>query len=792
MKLRLAGIFCLSLSLMLFELTLIRAYSATLFYHFAFMAISVAMLGLAAAGLTVHRVGHCFRADNQAVWAGLWTVFFAVSVPAVVWLVFRIPVNAYLPPNQIGGKLTAIYLLSALPFYFAGLTISGLFAARYREIGKLYAWDLVGAGLGALAIIPLLNWAGGESAAFFISILGFVAAALFCRGFRRRIAVGLAFLMLALGVTNDRFGWLEIIYSKGQKLAGLDIRYNKWNSISRILAIPFRPGTDAAYTWCPSPNYPLPTMEHLSLMIDDGAASPVLPFDGRNLSPIQYLLFDLTALPHRLRGGGETLIIGCGGGRDVLTGLLAGAKRIDAVDINPLVFDAMNGALSSFNGHLYSHPQVTPVVAEGRAYARRHKGEYDLVQIAMIDTWAATSAGAYALSENSLYTVEAFVDYIHALKPDGMFSFTRFFFTPPRQALRLVSLFLAAAERTGIEQPDRCILVAKYESLATLIFKKEPFKPEEILNFRRDLSELGFDLVYSPDQRPNPFFKNLIESNNRLDFYERYPFDVTPSTDERPFFFNILKMRDFLRVFEIKEGQKFNYYATYTLLVLLFISVVSTVVVLLLPIAIWGERSARFQGRWALLTYFVCIGLAYIMIETALLQRFVLLLGNPLYSAGIVVAAMLASSGLGSLYWGRLGPANRAKSLRTAFYIIVIGLTLHILTGSKLIHYLLPYSIVIKIIAVGMLLLPLGWAMGFLLPAGITAAGARGPGTVAWCWAVNGAASVVAAPLSVALSMSRGFNATLIWAALCYITAFALQYFIISRRIQSTSAVEVG
>lgn len=769
-----AGVFLLSVSLLTFELTLIRVYSATLFYHFAFMAISVAMLGLAAAGLTVHRFPGAFSAEKIERWAPLWSGAYAVSLVAVLWIAFRIPVNAYQPPDAIADRLTAIYLLSAIPFYFAGLVFSGLFASLASMIGRLYSWDLIGAGVGAVMIIPLLNWAGGETGPFFIAAAGLGAAALFASKKRWVVPAALMLGMLILGLANNSLKLLEIKYSKGQSLEGFDVKYNRWNSISRIMAIPFRPGTDAAYTWCPSPNYPLPILPHLSLMIDDGAATPVLPFDGKNLEPVSYLMNDLTALSHRLHGDGNTLVIGCGGGRDVLTGLMAGARQIDAVDINPLIFDAMNRALASFNGSLYYHPKVKGIVSEGRAFARRSPGKYDLIQVAMIDTWAATTTGAYSLTENSLYTIEAFEDYLKALKPEGMLSFTRFFFEPPRQTLKLVSLYLAAAERMGIASPDSCILVAKYESLATVIFKGSPFSRQEIAKFRADVADLGFEIVYTPDYRPNPYFRTLIESKDRDAFYSKYAFDIRPNTDERPFFFNLLKMKNFLRVFEVKEGQKFNYYATYTLIVLLFVAALATIATLLLPTLLWGDKLPKFAGRGELLGYFTAIGLAYIMIETALLQRFVLFLEQPAYAASAVVAGMLIASGLGSLYWHRTDPRRRGKLIELAFSVIYASLGLHILLGNQLIHWFIPLPLTVKVVIAALLILPLGFAMGIPLPAAMGLADKKGPATVAWCWAVNGSASVVASPLAVTLAMAAGFGAALTAGALAYTLAFLL------------------
>ncbi len=781
------GIFVLSLSLLLFELTLIRVYSVTLFYHFAFMAIAVAMLGLAAAGLTIHLKPEPFRLEKLPKWASMWSGWYAVAVIVMLWIVFRIPVNPYLPPNEVAGKLIFIYLLSAVPFYFAGLVITGLFSAMPDRIGGLYAWDLVGAGVGALMIVPMMNFVGGESTGIYVAMGGAISAVLLSGIRLRKLFLGLLFILIILALINPSVGWLRIHYSKGQSLENLDIKYNRWNSFSRIMAIPFKPGSDAAYTWAPSPNYPLPIMPHFSIMIDDGASTPVLPFDGKNLEPISYLKYDLTSLPHRLNGDGHTMVIGSGGGRDVLTGLMFNAEKIDAVDINPLIFDAMNTSLASFNGRLYSHPKIKQVIAEGRAYARSNPDSYDLLQVAMIDTWAATTAGAYSLSENTLYTVEAFEDYLNALKPDGLLSFTRFFFYPPRQALRLVSLFLETAERMGIEEPENCILVAKFESLATVMFKKKPFSPVEVQKFKDDLKDLGFNLVYAPDERSDRFFASLVGIPDKQMYYDQYPFDVTPSTDDKPFFFNLLKVRDFLRVFEVRGGQLFNYYATLTLMVILILSIVATVVVLVLPL-LWAKVTTEsFRYEWGLLGYFIGIGLAYIMIEVTLLQRFVLLLEHPAYAASGVVAGLLIFSGLGSMFWNNFNSEVRSKYLLIGFGVVGICLLVHILFGGTIIHSALTLAMGWKVLLAIVLLAPLGIAMGLPLPAGITVAGKQSSSTVAWCWALNGSASVVASPLAVVLAMVNGFNHVLLIGLLCYGLACALMFGVVLTRGGSLS-----
>lgn len=783
------GLFFLCMALLLYELTLIRVFSTVLFYHFAFMAIGVAMLGLAAGGLTVHLKPQVFPREKVYDWSFWFSLGFSLFCVISLWVIFKIPVNAYSPIEDITPKLTAIYIISFIPFYFAGIVLAAIFSNFPEKMGQLYAFDLIGAGIGAVLVIPLMNIVGGESAVLYVSAIALVATSLLS-GKRWKIALILGAVVLLLGFTNSHYNWIKIRYTKGMLVEDLDAVYDKWNSFSRVMVIPFRLGTDAApQTWCPSPRYMhlVPTIPHkgvrhsdfFSIMIDDGASTPILPFDGKDYSKLQFLKYDLTSLAHRLRGDGVTLVIGSGGGRDVLTGLVLGAKRIDAVDINPLMFKILEGPLRDYSGDLFNHERVRGITAEGRAFARRNPLTYDLIQVAMIDTWASTTAGAYSLSENSLYTVEAFKDYLSALKPGGILSFTRFYFTPPREALRLASLFIETAEQLGMPDPSGSIMVAMYNDLSTLIFKKGSFSEEEIAQFTHDVEDMGFHLIYTPLFARDRNFHSLINARDKQAFYDNYPYDVSPPVDDSPFFFNMLKVRDFLKAFEEQEGLRFNYYATYTLVIVFILSIVATLVTLILPMLFQGAWVDKFPGRGYLLGYFVMIGLAYLLIEIALLQRFSLLLEHPAYAASAVIAGFLVSSGLGSLLWGNVSEDYRLKLFNGAFLTIILFMIIHIFGGGSLIYSIIHLPLWIKGIIAMLLILPLGFAMGIPLPAGITIAGQHSSSTVAWCWAVNGAASVLASSFAMVLAMSKGFSVVLKVGMFCYLMAFTFMSIII-------------
>jgi hypothetical protein len=514
--------------------------------------------------------------------------------------------------------------------------------------------------------------------------------------------------------------------------------------------------------------------------IDSYAGTPITEYTG-DYKELDHLSYDVTSLAYRLRPYGTHLVIGPGGGRDILSSVAAGADSVVAVEVNPEVVDAVNVRFGEFSNRPYSLEGVESVVAEARSFLRREKRKFDVIQASLVDTWAATAAGAYTLSENTLYTVEAMTDYLEHLEKDGLISFSRFLFDPPRETLRLFSVALHALDSIGSTDPPQHIAVVACGGVATLLMSNRPLgrSDKEALTVISD--SLAYRIVYSPNGENDPVFHRLAEEFRTQAFYDRYLFDVSPSTDDRPFFFNMVKPIDFLKVFRLNdlEGQTHSYDAVFILMALLTVATLLTGVLIVWPAATLSRGMGPVGARFA--CYFALIGLGFMLAEVTLLQKLVLFLGHPVYSLSIVLLGLLFFGGVGSL------ATRRIASGREAPWIIGAGICLaliFVITRSYLdvpLTLFLGYSKATRAVVALALLLPMGIVMGTLLPLGMRAAAAWQKQSTPWLWGVNGAASVMGSVLAFAMAMNFGFRITFSLAACCYGMAALLFVFLLGK-----------
>jgi hypothetical protein len=545
--------------------------------------------------------------------------------------------------------------------------------------------------------------------------------------------------------------------------------------------------------WSLSPRYTGPTPESRFMDIDSAASTPILRFTG-DLDRVASLKYELTALAYRLKAatadpaspGFRALVIGPGGGRDLLSALLFGASRVDGVEINPIIADdVMRGAFHEFSGRIYTHPKVSVAVDDGRSYIRRSDARYDVVQASLVDTWAATAAGAYTLSENSLYTVEAFLDYLDHLTDEGVITVTRWVF----DGLRLVSLAQEACARRGCEAADR-IAIVQHDRVATFLFKTQPFTPAEIAALRGIAADLGFTVLYAPDDRDTERgraleaadprerrwrtglddYARLILASDRHAFYDSYVQDVRPTTDDRPFFFHTTRLE---HQFEVAFGRSMLFgNGLSALLTLMGISGALVLLFVIGPLVLTG-RSLLGSGwpRW--LAYFGCLGAGFMLVEVALLQQFVLLLGHPVYSLTVTLFSLLLGTGAGSYLSRRIPPGLvRARLLQALAGVIVLGLAA-VLVLPWVIDVAIPAPRWVRVVLAAALLTPAGAVMGVPLPAGVRLLASRQPALVPWAWGMNGALSVVGATLAIFIAMNWGFSVTLLTGAGIYLAAAA-------------------
>jgi len=771
------GIGLSSFAALLLELGLTRLFSVVLFYHFAFLAISIALLGLGAGGVCAYLFRTKLAKLGTQSFASALCCANAIAIPAVLEVVLHIPVSLELTWMNL-LKLSAIYLSSAVPFFLVGLLFSVVFARESRTIARLYGADLLGGALACLAIVPLLNWVGGPNAILFAAVAMALAARVWAnRPVIRRASAALAAILLAVIAANHSGRLVDVIYAKGTLRDKAWVEFARWNAISRVEVD--RQGDNAR-----------------AIVIDADASTYVMNADPHVWEGTAWqknLMASPPALANVLRPHGEYAIIGPGGGVDVLRAVANGSPSVTGIEINPIIANAvMRDRYADYSQHLYQRPEVHMQVTDGRSFVRNADQHFDVVQMTLVDTWASTAAGAFALSENSLYTVDAFLEYFEHLKPDGLIAITRWEFREPREALRVVSVATEALHQLGVANPANNFIVVSEGDLdedgipVVVLAKKSAFTREEEDAVRAHL-ERNEDLaaLYLPSEPGQNPFSKLIARNDPSGFARDYPYNVAPVDDNAPFFFFTLKTDQILHDGGLQRGIDWKVNLGVVVLAMVFIiSAIAVLVFLLAPMLIGGGRVQRALP----LLYFVCIGLGYILVEIAFIQRFVLFLGHPTYALTVVIFLLLLSSGAGSLFsrsW--LSDAGRAW---VPLIFLMIAIAVYTWGLAHLLTWLIGLPFPAKLVVSAAVLVPLGFAMGMPFPTGLRALATTAElelpasefgepantadNSIEWAWAMNAAASVLGSVLAMVIAIHFGLNITLACGGVAYLVALAL------------------
>jgi spermidine synthase len=762
-----------SFAALLLELALTRLFSVVLFYHFAFLVISIALLGLGAGGVYGY-LGKVRLAkyDTRTLVSRLCLIN-ALCMLVVLAVVLQARVSLQLTGTN-ALRLTTIYLVSAVPFFLTGLAFSVVFARESRHIARLYAADLAGGALACLAVVPLLNVLGGPNTVLSAGLAMAVSGAVWANTAKaRKPALVVSAACLALVALNHSGALFDIVYAKGVFRDPAWVEFARWNAISRV-----------------------EVNRHESskvIVIDADAATMIMDVDPQqwNSADVEKALMSTPpAIANVLRPKGEFAIIGPGGGVDVLRAVVRGSPSVTGIEINPIIANTvMRQRYADYSHHLYDRPEVHIHVTDGRSFVRNAPQQYDVIQMTLVDTWASTAAGAFALSENSLYTVEAFQEYFTHLKPDGMIAITRWEFRAPREALRLISVAMEALHRMGVKDTARNFMVISEGALkadgipVAVLARKSAFTVEEEAAVQAHLSSHPpLATLYSPsDPGDNPF-SALIASNDPHAFAAGYAYNVAPVTDDAPFFFFTLKLGQILRQ-SVERGIDWKVNLGVAVLgIVLIISLAAVFAFMLIPLAL---RTSGARQSAAGLLYFIAVGLGYILVEIAFIQRFVLFLGHPTYALTVVVFLLLLSSGAGSLLsrrWLRETPDARIPLL-----LILGALLLYVFILPGLLGAWVGWPFVAKLLVSAALLVPLGFAMGMPFPTGIRAlsgtpvpelpadqTNATRQNAVEWAWAMNAASSVLGSVLAMVIAIQFGLNVTLACGAIAYLLAVAL------------------
>ena len=757
-----AGVALSTLATLLLELSLTRIFSVVFYYHFAFLAISIALFGLGAGGVFSYIVAGW----KGSVYRNLALLAMANSLLVTAALVFLLSTEG--EPDNL--RLALVYAATSLPFFVAGAIISLAISENIARIDRVYFFDLIGAAAGCLLLIPLLDWLGGPNTVMAAGLAFALSAVVWANlSSSRALIVAAALLSIGLVLTinaNHNHPFIDIDYAKGQKIEGEE--FVQWNSISRIGVTKER------------------DTGRRMIVIDADASTGIANFDLEHLTePQRRFLFDQgPGFPYALRPGAKTLVIGPGGGWDVSRALASGSKDVTGVEINPIIASTiMREDMAQWSRNLYLRPEVKIHVEDGRSYVRRSKEKFQVIQATLVDTWASTAAGAFALSENNLYTSDAFSDYLAHLTDDGMMAFTRWGYQPPRESLRLISLAIESLLDLGERRPYLHVMVVRdnikdinaYGALDTVLISRKPFSADDVARARNILTRSGRKAVYLPGDIDGNEFAKLLRSADPEEFQRNYAFDISPVDDDRPFFFYTVQPRDLFRFVNRTSATSADAKIS-TAVPLLFgvvgLSIAATLIILALPPMLLGARLPAGRGVRRFLLYFFSIGVGYILIQVALIQKFVLFLGHPTYALTVIIFAMLVSSGTGSYFSSRILRQSDER-LMYALGAIAVFISMLAFAAAPITTSLVGLPLPVKMALTAALIAPAAFLMGMPFPSGLARLEKLHKPAVRWAWSLNAAASVLGSAGAIFLAIFFGLRNTLLIGGLMYLCALA-------------------
>ncbi len=785
----LLGLGVTTASVLASQVVLSRFLGATVGYYFAFVLVSFAMLGLASGGLAVYFALPRMGLARAPEVASLATLGGAISLHVGLLSALQYYVGvAGTSHGQLGASITALLwvLVSLLPFFLlTGFAVSILLAASADRFHVTYSVDLVGASAGCAAALVALSAASPAEVA-----LGSLAP-----------GVGVGSVLLALGARRYRLAVLSCVVSAGLLLSGRQLCRSEnvkspphvsslsrprlltaWNSFSSVT---LHPGS--FFTWALSPTFRGSQVQMIDLLIDGIGGTQIARFDGNpaSLSGYDYLDADLTALTNRLLApASRQLIIGPGGGVDILQAVRAGRRDITAVEINPLIVEVVNGAVGGFSGHPYDLPGVRLFVENGRTFVRRTRERWDLISLTWVDTGGSTTA--FAASENYLYTVEAYEEYLSRLSDGGYLAFMRALGVgppgrpadPPLDTLRGISVAVEALTRRGASTPGAHVLVGAVQSpfffqrgMCYVLVKNAPLRRDEIDTARRFCADNGFTLLWTPDGPADleslpPAWRPIAAvvarildaRQDRARLYREAAFDIAPSTDDNPFYF-VERAGPGRRA---GEGLRILGWCSALLagLVVVFIG---------LPLAPTFRRGPSLTlPEASFLGYCSLLGLGFMLVEIEFFHSFGLVLGSPTWALGTVLSVLLLFSGAGSLAAARVSTSPKALALVFGALLAILGA--FILARGPILARLVSLDLPVRVLFSAAVLAPIAFLMGIPMAAGMSRIGNR-PMLRMWGWAANGALSVLASVLAIFLAIHAGIAATFFSGLVAYALA---------------------
>ncbi len=759
---------------LMYEITLTRLLSVTCWYYLAFVSVSMAMFGMTAGALTVQLHPALFDPKQVRLRMAQASFAMAVSMPIVLMIMFTIPLDVSFALQTVSSFLIFCSII-AVPFFGAGIVVCLSLTKASAPIGRVYFADLMGAAAGCFGSVILLNLIDAPSAVLVISALVFLSASAYAHfanqpQLQRRSYIWAGVLVVLAALNASTVHGIQPIWSKGRIDRRSHILYEAWNPISRIRAVD--PVMESQFG---GPQTPLISKERIYVDIDNDAATWIFPFRG-DLKEVDFLRYGVNSLGERLRAGGSAAIMGVGGGQDVLSCALYGFRRIVGIEINHTIVNITSQRLAWYSG-FGKIPNFELHNDEARSYLTRTHEDFDLIQATLVDTWAATAAGAMALTENSLYTLEAWQIFYRHLKPGGVIAFSRWNHKPDfHESTRLFSLAYATLLSEGIQDPESHLAMIEQEELATLLVSNQPFSPQDLEKIRSTAKELKGVILYLPGeelgmQQLTPVLQARTLQGLAALRSKAY-FDLSPPSDSSPYFFSFVRFHAIPAILRIPGVDE------KVLLPLLHLTIFMVAALILVALTIvWpASRWARLQQGAApapagAILYFIGIGLGFMLAEMGMMQQLSIFLGQPMYSLVVVLAGLILSAGLGSFVSDRiqLGTAWMGRMPALASGLVILLYSAGVLPA---IHSAVAGVLWQRVAVCLALVLPCGFVMGFCFPVGMRWATELGQeGNLPWMWALNGAASVLATFIAMCISTEISIRACVLTGAVCYALA---------------------
>ena len=784
------GTFLTAASVLELEVTLTRIMSIMSVHHFTYMIISIAILGFGCAGSYL-----AFRGTQARHGFGDLSGYafaYSVSIALSLILVTRLRFDALLITKDFKEllKVLLVECLLAAPFFFAGLTLSNIITRFQGDIHRVYFADMVGASVGCLVSVVAIQTIGATNAVFLAAVLAGTVGLLFQaaeHGWRQPKAwalLGFSVLVLVVGVWKNPY----LVHVAPPKLAleyyrnvavPEDIEDSHWHVLARIDV--FKPMRNRIPPFGGEVSLRRICAWESRLITQDGLAPTWMLRSDGDIKKMKFLDGFLQGAPYVIEKSPRALVIGVGGGIDVLIGLYNGAKHVVGVEVNSYTVRAIKQKWADFTGNIFNRPEVEILVNEGRHFLSRGKDSFDVIQLSGVDTWAAGLTGAYVATETYLYTVEGVMAGMDRLTPDGVLSYSRLVWDPPGETLRLTGVMAEALRRRGVASPASHVVIVNGSSWADTMVKNSPFTREEVGALRTWAKENGFALLFDPFARNDHRYELLLRGSPELveRFYRKSPFDLSPPRDDHPFFFHYEKWRNFVN--ELKE-QRVGPAPSAILPMVCALGLTILLAALGILVPMCRHRLVGVPGAWSSIVCFGSLGLAFIFVEIALIQKLMVFLGGPMYSLAFTLSVILFFSGLGS-YFGRKWSAPEALTT-LALLIPALIVAMNIALSAAIPHLLgmaLPLRIIIGILVIS----PVAFLIGMPFPLGLTIVGRLSPGWVPWAWAINAFTTVLGTMLAVLLSMHFGFQKVFLSAAFLYLAALLVMRRLAQRAMQA-------